>query len=104
MHTKEENIYFKKGPKTHKIQDGGMFTWKFKMAAIFVKLYMSLPIHRCIDLSNPLRMYRVQRFDFFKVICNSRGNALPKKSNRGIFLPPFQIEVGGAKEHPSPLG
>ncbi len=45
----------------------------------------------------------LQRFDFFKVICNSRG-ALPKKSNRGIFLPPFQIEVGGAKEHPPPLG
>ena len=46
----------------------------------------------------------LQRFDFFKVICNSRGNALPKKSNMGIFLPPFQIEVGGAKEHPPPLG
>ena len=57
-HTKVENNFLKKGPKTHKIQDGGMFTWKFKMAAIFVKLYMSLPIHRCIDLSNPLRNYR----------------------------------------------
>ena len=51
-------LFFKKGPKTQKIQDGGMFTWKFKMAAIFVKLYMSLPIHRCIDRSNPLRIYR----------------------------------------------
>ena len=29
---------FKKGPKTHKIQDGGIFTLKFKKAAIFVKL------------------------------------------------------------------
>ena len=57
IHTKEENN-FKKGPKTHKIQDGGMFTWTFKMPAIFGKLYMSLPIHRCIDRSNPLRMYR----------------------------------------------
>ena len=28
----------------------------------------------------------------------------PKKSNGGIFLPPFQIEVGGTKEHPPPLG
>ena len=54
---------FKKGPKTHKIQDGGICTWQFKMAAIFVKLYMSLPIHRCIDLSNPLRI--LQRFDLF---------------------------------------
>ena len=58
MQSKEENICFKKVKKTHKIQDGGMFTWKFKMAAIFVKLYMSLPIHRSIDLSNPLRIYR----------------------------------------------
>ena len=50
--------FFLKWSKTHKIQDGGMFTWKFKMAAIFVKLYMSLPIHRCMDLSSPLRIYR----------------------------------------------
>ena len=50
--------FFLNGPKTHKIQDGGMFTLKLKMAAIFVKLYMSLPIHRCIYLSNPLRIYR----------------------------------------------
>ena len=58
--TRKRKIIFKKGPKTHKIQDGGMFTWKFKMAAIFVKLYkiMSLPIHRYIDLSKPLRIYR----------------------------------------------
>ena len=61
MHTKEENNFFKK-VKKHKIQDGGMFTWKFKMAAIFVKLYMSLPIHRCIDLSNPLRISEIRFF------------------------------------------
>ena len=46
----------------------------------------------------------LQRFDFFKDICNSRGNAPPNKSNGGIFLPPFQIEVGGTKEHPPSLG
>ena len=80
-----------------------MFTWKFKMAAIFVKLYMSLPSHRSIDLSNPLRIYRDSIF-FIKLFVIPGGNALPKKSNRGIFLPPFQIEVGGTKEHPPPLG
>ena len=58
MHPKGENNVVKKGPKTHKIQDGGMFTWKFKMAAIFVKWYTSLPIHRCIELSNPSRIVR----------------------------------------------
>ena len=43
MHPKGDNNFVKKGPKTHKIQDGGMFTWKFKMAAIFVKLYSWIP-------------------------------------------------------------
>ena len=62
IHMKEENNFFSKDPKTHKIQDGGMFTYKFKMAAIFVKLCMTLPIHGCIDLSNPLR---IDRDDFF---------------------------------------
>ncbi len=37
-YTRKMKIIFKKGPKTHKIQDGGMFTWKFKMAAIFCKI------------------------------------------------------------------
>ena len=58
MHPKGENNFVKKGQKTHTIQDGGMFTWKFKMATIFEKLYTSLPIHRCIDLSNPSRIDR----------------------------------------------
>ena len=55
MHMKEDNNFLRKVQK-HTIQDGGMCTWKFKMAAISVKLYMSLPIHRCIDLSNPSRI------------------------------------------------
>ena len=29
MHPKGDNNFVIKGPKTHKIQDGGMFTWKF---------------------------------------------------------------------------
>ena len=82
MHTKEENIFFKKVQK-HKIQDGGMFTWKFKMVAIFVKLYMSLPIHRCIDLSNQLRIYRDSIF--LKLFVIPGGNALPKKIQQGDF-------------------
>ena len=28
----------------------------------------------------------------------------PKESNGGIVLPPFQIDVGGTKEQPPPLG
>ena len=62
VHEKEENNFLIKVKKKHKIQDGGMFTWKFKMAAVFVKLYMSLPIHRCIDLSNPLKIDRDTNF------------------------------------------
>ena len=73
------------------------------MAAIFVKLYV---------FTDP-QMYRsfesiknLQRFDFFKIFVIPGGNAPPppKKSNGGIVLPPFQIEVGGTKEHPPPLG
>ena len=92
---------FLKGPKIHKIQDGGMFTLKFKMAAIFVKLYMSLPIHRCIYLSNPLRIYRDSIF--LKIFVIPGGMRPPKKSNGGIALPPFQIEVGGTREQPHHL-
>ena len=47
----------------------------------------------------------LQRFDFLKIFVIPGGNAPPNKSNGGgIFLPPFQIEVGGTKEHPPPLG
>ena len=83
MHTKEENICFKKGPKTHKIQDGGMFTWKFKMAAIFEKLLFVFTDPQIIDLSNPLRIYRDSIFLMLFVIPG--GNALPKKIQQGDF-------------------
>ena len=46
----------------------------------------------------------LQRFDFFRLFVIPGGNALPKKFNGGIFLPPFQMEVEGAKEHRPPLG
>ena len=81
-----------------------MFTWTFKMAAIFCKM---------IYVSTDPQMYRyfesitnLPIFDFLKifVILGGGGCAPIKKSNGGIFLPPFQIEVGGTKEHPAPLG
>ena len=46
----------------------------------------------------------LQRFDFLKICVIPGGNAPPKKSNEGIVLPPFQIDVGGTKEQPPPLG
>ena len=82
MHVKEENNLKKKVKQTDKSQFGGMFTWKLKMAAVFfVKLYMSLPIHGCIDLSNPLQIDRDTIF--FKDISNSRGECTPK-GGRGV--------------------
>ena len=45
----------------------------------------------------------LHRFNFLKIFVIPGGNAPPKKSNGGIFLPPFQIEVGGTKEHPPQL-
>ena len=61
MHMMEDNNLLKK-VKKKKIQKGGIFTWKFKMAVIFVKVYISLPIHGCIDLSNPFRIDRDANF------------------------------------------
>ena len=88
--------------KKHKIQDGGTFTWKFKMTAIFAKFYISLPIHECIDISNPLR---IDRNAIFNDIFNYRGNTPPPQNPAGgILLPTFQIEVGGTKEPPPPPG
>ena len=97
MHMKEENRFFKKVHK-HKIQDGGMFTWKFKMAAIFfVKLYTSLPIHRCIDHSNR------QRCEFIKVCVIPRG-LRPTQIPAGGYFDTLPIEVGGTKAQLAPLG
>ena len=83
---------------------GGMVTWKFKMAAMFVKLYVSLLIYRCIDLSNPLRIDRYVIFLKIFVIPGWEYAPPPTKSSRGILLPHFQIEVGGTKEQPPTLG
>ena len=67
--------FFKKGPKTHRIQDGGMFTWTFKMAAIFVKI---------VYVFTDPQMYRsfesiknLQRFDFLKIFVIPGRNAPP---------------------------
>ena len=92
MHPKGENNFVKKGPKTHKIQDGGMFTWKFKMAAIFVKLYTSLPIHRCIELSNPSRI--VRDAILLKIFVIPGGNATPHKFQRGDTSAPLPNRSG----------
>ena len=35
VHPKGDNNVVNKGPKTHKIQDGAMFTWKFKIVDTF---------------------------------------------------------------------
>ena len=58
-----------------------MFTWKFKMAAIFEKLYMSIPIHKCIDRSNPLGTGR--DVIFLKIFVIPGGNTPPTKSSWG---------------------
>ena len=87
MHVKEENNVFKKVKQTDKSQDGGMFTWKFKMAAVFVKLYMSLPIHRCIDLSNPLKIDRDTIF--LKILVIPGGNVPPKGVEGSANLNPI---------------
>ena len=80
MHTKEE-----KGPKTHKIQDGSMFTWKFKMAAIFVKI-----VYVFIDPQMYRSFESIKNLDsiFLKLFVIPGGNALPKKSNGGFFCHP----------------
>ena len=50
------------------------------MATIFVKLYVSLLIHRCIDLLNPLR---IDRYDFLKIFVIPGGHTPPTKSSWG---------------------
>ena len=46
-----------------------------------------------------------QRYNFLKIFEIPGGmSPPPTNSNGGIILPPFQIEVGGSKEQPPPLG
>ena len=52
------------------------------MAAVFVKLYMSLPIHRCTDLSNPLKIDRDTIF--LKILVIPGGMNGPPKGGRGV--------------------
>ena len=84
---KEENNFIKKGQKNTQnqrwrhvyVEDGRFF--------FFIKLYMSLPIHRCTDLSNPLKIDRDTIF--FKDISNSRGNGPPKGDEGSENLNPL---------------
>ena len=89
MHVNETNKILKKVQKTDKIQDGAMFTRKFKMATIFVKLYMSIPIHRSIDRSNPLRIGGDAIF--LKIFLIPGGECIPTNSSGGGYICPFQI-------------
>ena len=68
-------LFLKKGPKTHKIQDVGMFTWTFKMAAIFVKIvyvFTDPYMYRSFET-----IKNVQRFDFLNIFVIPGGNAPP---------------------------
>ena len=69
-----------------------MFTRTFKMAAIFVKLYTSLPIYRCKDLSNPSRIDRDAIF--LKIFVIPGGNAPPHKFQRGDTSAPLPNRSG----------
>ena len=88
--------------KPHKIQDGGMFTWKFKMATIFVKFYISLPIHGCIDLSNPLTIDR--DVIFLKIFVIPGGNTPPIKSSQGDTSATLPNRNGRRQGTTPPLG
>ena len=58
-----------------------MLMSKFKMAAIFEFFFISLPLHRCIDRSNQLRIKRRAFFDDFY---NSNGmRPLPLHNRNG---------------------
>ena len=69
-----------------------MFTRKFKMAAIFVKLYTALPIYRCKDLSNPSRIDRDAIF--LKIFVIPGGNAPPHKFQQGDTSAPLPNRSG----------
>ena len=61
------------------------------MAAIFVKLYTSLPIYR-------LKIFRIHHelieMRFFKDICNSRGECAPHKFQQGDISAPLPNRSG----------
>ena len=85
MHVKKNNNCLKKGPKSTQnprwryvfveFQDGRCF---------FVKLYMSLLIHRWIDLWNPLHI-DINTIFLNIIISNSMGKLTPKGS-RGLKM------------------
>ena len=70
-----------------------MLMSKFKMAAIFEFFYISLPLHRCIDRSNQLR---IKRRAFVLTIFIIPMECVPYQFQRGEHLPHFIIEMGGA--------
>ena len=67
----------KKGPKTHKIQDGGTCTWKLKMAAIFVKKFVYVFTDPQMDRSFVESIKNLQRFNFLKIFVIPGGMRPP---------------------------
>ena len=88
MHTKEEIFFFKKVQKHTKSKIAACLRGNSRWPLFFVKLYMSLPIHRCIDLSNTLRISRDSIF--LKLFVIPGGNALPKNPTGGFFCHPYK--------------
>ena len=89
MHTKEENIFFKRANNTPnsrlrhvyvEIQDGRYF-------CKIVYVFTDPQVYRSFE-----SIKNLQRFDFVKIFVIPGGNAPPKKSNGRTFLPLFQIE------------
>ena len=100
IHTKEENVFLN-GPKTHKIQDGGMFTLKFKMAAIFCKIvYVFTDPQMYIFRIH----YEFTEIRFFKDICNSMGECAPlKHPTGGLFCHPSKSKWEVPRNNPHHL-
>ena len=85
----EDNFFFKKVQKhtTSKMAAclHGNSRWPL---FFFVKLYVALPIHRCIDLSNTLR---INREAMWFNMCNSMGEYVlrtPQNPPGGYFCHP----------------
>ena len=70
------------------------------MAAIFVKLYTSLPIYTCKDLSNPSRIDRDAIF--LKIFVIPGGNAMrpPQIPTGGYFCPPSKSKWEVPRNNP----